>query len=53
MKPHDEKPPIGLQPRESHDAFRAVEILHACERYIKAGKSVPREWISELQDLTT
>ena len=49
----DTKPPIGLQPRESHDAFRAVEILEACERYIKAGKKVPNEWISELQDLVT
>jgi hypothetical protein len=49
----EEKPPIGLIPRKAHDEIRSLSILEACQRYVSAGKKVPGEWVSELQDLIT
>lgn len=43
-----EKPPVGLLPRERHDEARAVDILEAMTRYVRAGREIPREWLEEL-----
>ena len=45
--------PIGITPRKDHDNKRALEIIDACERYVRANKNVPYAWLSELQDLIT
>ena len=46
-----QKPPIGLKPRWIHDSERAKEILDAMARYTDANMSIPKKWITELQDL--
>lgn len=50
-KPEPEKPPLGLKPRHVHDMERFVEIADAIHRYLAAGKSIPDEWIEELNDI--
>ena len=45
------KPPLGLKPRWIHDWERMVEITEAIERYVHAGKAIPKDWISELKEL--
>lgn len=47
----EEKPPIGIKPREIHNQERALELSAAVHRYIAANKMVPREWLLELSDL--
>jgi hypothetical protein len=47
----EEKPPIGIKPREIHDQERALEVSAAVHRYIAANRRVPREWLLELCDL--
>ena len=46
-----EKPPSGLIPKYLHDDRRALEILEAMDGYVRAGKPIPREWLSELNEL--
>ena len=46
-----QKPPLGLVPQKIHRQQRALEIVWAIERYIKADKLVPKEWIRELEDI--
>lgn len=48
---YEDKPPIGIKPRYIHDGERLREILNAMERYSKASKHIPGEWINELGDL--
>lgn len=48
---YDEKPPIGIKPRYIYDGERLREILNAMDRYSKASKHIPGEWIDELRDL--
>lgn len=48
-----QKPAVGLVPREIHDKHRALDILEACARLTKSGEKVPAVWVSELQDLVT
>lgn len=48
---YDNKPPIGIVPRYIHNSNRTVKILDAMERYSKASRSIPVEWIDELRDL--
>jgi len=46
-------PPIGLEPEKNFavlaNAKRLQEIVDAVKRYSKAGKSVPIEWVNELE----
>ena len=42
-----ERPPLGLTPH-STETGRVTDILEAMLRYVKAGKAVDREWLSEL-----
>lgn len=48
----NEKPPIGLMPSEMWEKQitqdRVTEILHAIDRYYRAGVEVPSAWIDEL-----
>ena len=46
-----DKPPLGLEPRYIHEAKRIVEIIGAMNRYMKAGKMVPKEWYDEAFEL--
>ena len=48
---YEEKPPLGIKPRYIHDGERVREILNAMDRYSKASKHIPGEWIDELGDL--
>lgn len=45
------KPPLGLNPRWSHDLERVEEILAAMNRYTDANDPTPKEWIEELHDI--
>jgi hypothetical protein len=45
-----ERPPLGLSPRNIHDAIRMTDILFAMRRYVDAGKQIPGEWLDELED---
>lgn len=47
-----EKPPLGLTPRRVVSQLRAKEIILAIERYSKAARPIPEEWIAELKELT-
>lgn len=46
-----ERPPIGLMPKSTHDMKRALDILDAMERFAKAQKPIPVEWVVELKEL--
>lgn len=46
-----EKPTLGLMPRSVWDTMRAKEIFEAMERYATEGKTVPVEWVQELQEI--
>lgn len=45
-------PPIGLKPKHIHDQERVWEIVSAMSRYCEAGKTIPCEWIRELELLS-
>lgn len=49
------KPPVGLMPKniwiEQMQAQRRNEITAAMQRFIKAGKDIPNEWLQELIEL--
>jgi hypothetical protein len=45
------KPPIGLKPKTIHDQQRGLEILAAMTRYVEANKTIPEEWVYELDAL--
>jgi hypothetical protein len=47
----EEKPPLGLMPRNIHESQRIGEILEAMQRYNEAGKPIPAAWVEELRDL--
>jgi hypothetical protein len=50
----ENKPPIGLCPREHHDkrvkAERFNEVCGAIARYYSAGLKIPVEWVQEYND---
>lgn len=46
-----EKSPVGLRPLALVVDDRIQEILAACTRYAEAGKTIPEEWITELDRL--
>lgn len=45
------KPPIGLMPREIHEAHRLHEIEDAIKRYLTAEKEIPAVWLEEYNEL--
>lgn len=48
---YEDKPPLGLTPKNIWKAHRKLEIIDAMKRYIVNGKNVPIEWIEELNEL--
>lgn len=46
-----DKPPLGLRPRYIVAQERAIEIVEAVDRYVRAGKQIPAEWLTELIDV--
>ncbi|MEG0380552.1 MAG: hypothetical protein RR603_02500 [Kurthia sp.] len=42
-----QKPPLGLKPRNLFLEERAYEITEAIQRYFEAGQEVPVNWIEE------
>lgn len=46
-----DKPPMGLRPRYIVAQERAIEIVEAMDRYVRAGKKLPTEWLTELIDV--
>lgn len=46
-----QKPPLGLIPRDVYMQNRALDILAAMGRYVRADKPIPDEWFSELQSI--
>ena len=45
--------PLGLMPRWRWDEIRVSEITKAIERLMEIGRSVPVEWLSEIQELNS
>lgn len=45
------KSPLGLKPKRIHELDRLNEIRFAIERYSKAKKLIPIEWVNEMNDL--
>lgn len=48
---NEERPPLGLKPRNVHNQQRIQEIVAAIGRYTDANKPIPSEWIEEYNDL--
>jgi hypothetical protein len=48
--PYYEKPPLGLMPRKIWNQIRFKELVDAIDRYIKAKKDIPYEWIAEYNE---
>ena len=46
-----DKPPIGLMPKKYHDQQRAKSIAEAIDRYIAAKMNIPKEWVTELNEI--
>lgn len=47
----NKKPPLGIEPRISHEIGRAQEIFDAMKRYAEAGMIISLEWVEELEDV--
>lgn len=51
-----EKPPLGVMPRklweEKVGRERTAALLGAIERFTRASRTIPEEWIVELRSLT-
>lgn len=47
----DKKPPLGLMSKTFWEERRILNIIEAIDRYIGAGKSIPRDWVDEFNDL--
>lgn len=45
------KPPLGVIPKYIWDRKRQEELAAAMQRYLEAGKSIPREWIDGSSDI--
>lgn len=45
------KPPLGLRPRFIADEERLSEVAGAIDRYGKAGRPVPIEWLAEYDEM--
>ena len=45
------EPPLGLTPKTIWQTMRKEQILDAMKRYAKEGKTIPKAWIEELEEL--
>lgn len=50
-QPTRPKPPLGLKPRNIHNAQRRQEIIEAMKRFTLAKTPTPAEWLEELETL--
>jgi hypothetical protein len=50
-EPQKQEPPLGLMPEWRDKELRCLDIDNAIERYIKANKELPQEWIDEKFEL--
>lgn len=47
-----EKPPLGVMPRDIWGRKRQEDIASAMERYLEAGKKIPKEWLYEYNEIS-
>lgn len=45
------EPPLGLTPKTIWQTMRKEQIFEAMKRYAKEGKTIPKAWIEELEEL--
>lgn len=45
------KPPLGLMPRRFWLEKRLDDVLEATRRYYAENKSIPSEWVEEINEL--
>lgn len=48
---NEEKPPLGLLPRNIWEINRLIDIKETIQRYIRANKPIPVDWIEEYNEL--
>lgn len=42
------KPPLGVSPKDMWDRKRREDLAAAMDRYLEAGKKIPKEWLEEI-----
>ena len=42
------KPPLGVSPKDMWDRKRREDLSAAMDRYLEAGKKIPKEWLEEI-----
>lgn len=45
------KPPLGLMPKKLFLEQRFENIKEAIERYVKADKEIPNDWLDEYEEI--
>jgi len=48
----EEKPPIGLVPKWKVQEDRLKALCQAVVRYLEDNRSIPAEWLEELEELS-
>lgn len=48
----NKKPPLGVTPRDRWDRKRQVDLAAAMQRYLEAGKKIPKEWLDEYNEIS-
>lgn len=46
------KPPLGVVPRDIWDRKRQDDLAAAMQRYLEAGKKIPKEWLDEYNEIS-
>lgn len=45
------KPPLGVSPKDMWDRKRREDLAAAMDRYLEAGKKIPKEWLEEYNEI--
>lgn len=48
----ENKPPLGVMPRNIWDRKRQIDLAAAMGRYLEAGKKIPKEWLDEYNEIS-
>lgn len=48
----ENKPPLGVIPRDMWDRKRQEELTAAMRRFLEAGKKIPKEWLGEYNEIS-
>lgn len=48
----ENKPPLGVTPRDRWDRKRQDDLAAAMQRYLEAGKKIPKEWLDEYNEIS-